>query len=358
MNNLSQFYNNKKVFVTGHTGFKGSWLCSWLLKLGAEVIGFSKDIPTNPSIFNMARLNDHIQTIEGDILDIELLTKSVSDSRPDIIFHAAAQPITTLAFSDPVGTFRTNVMGTVSVLEAMRKLNKPCSLVSLTSDKSYHNKEWMWGYRETDEIGGKDPYSASKSGAEMALRSYYHTYFKDSEHHRLAVVRSGNVIGGGDWGLNRIVPDCIRAWKDQKAVVIRSPRSIRPWQHVLEPLHGYLLLAENLNTDSTLNGEAFNFGPSATDHASVLELVSILGDYMKNLGVEARIENIEENDKREAATLKLNCEKAMTMLDWRPRLSLKENLRMTADWYYQGYWQQADMFQFCQNQIGAFESKL
>ena len=312
--------------MTGHTGFKGSWICSWLLSLGAKVYGYSSDIPTNPSMYVLAGLDNHIEWHKGNILDVDFLCATVSKIKPDIIFHIAAQPIISLAYTNPLQTFETNIIGTASVLEALRKLDYTCSLVSITSDKSYLNKEWVWGYRETDELGGKDPYSASKAGAEMVLKSYFNTYFKEASDKRISVVRAGNIIGGGDWAHNRIIPDCIRAWEKNEAVIIRSPKSIRPWQHVLEPIYGYLLLAMNLYNNNKFNGEVFNFGPNAMEVKDVLTLVEKFSALIKAKGLPARVLVKEENAFNEAEILKLNCEKALAWLGWKPVLSVNEAL--------------------------------
>ncbi|MFM1877125.1 MAG: hypothetical protein RL266_2862 [Bacteroidota bacterium] len=358
MSQLESFYKDKKVFITGHTGFKGSWLSAWLLKLGAEVHGFAKNIPTEPSVYKLTGLTRFIHSNEGDILDHDRLWKAIEAVKPDIIFHTAAQPITTLAFEQPLQTFETNVIGTASVLDAVRKLDHACTVVCITSDKSYLNKEWVWGYRETDELGGKDPYSGSKAGAEMVIRSYYHTFFKNDNGKRVAAVRAGNIIGGGDWATNRIVPDCIRAWQTNEPVVIRSPKAIRPWQHVIEPIYGYMLLAKKLHQDENLNGEAFNFGPDPMHFKTVLELVELLAGSMRKNGVKAIVKVEDANDQREAGILKLNCEKALSPLNWRPVLSIEESMELTADWYFGSLWKQSDALNLCHQQLSRFEAKL
>lgn len=294
----------------------------------------------------------------GDLLDVDFLSKIINSVKPDIIFHLAAQPITSLAYQNPLRTFEINIIGTASVLEALRRLDNNCSLVSITSDKSYLNKEWVWGYRETDELGGKDPYSASKAGAEMVLRSYYNTYFTQNGSKRVAVARAGNIIGGGDWAHNRIIPDCIRAWKNCQAVVIRSPKSVRPWQHVIEPIYGYLLLGLNLYKNNQINGEAFNFGPNAVEFKDVGTLINKFSNLMADKGVNTHVQIKESNEFSEAGILKLNSEKALSLLRWKPILTIDEALEYTASWYFEGYWNNADALVLTQKQIADFEQKL
>lgn len=355
---MRNFYANKKVLVTGHTGFKGSWLCSWLLALGAKVYGYSKDVPTSPSMYALSGMEKFVESYVGDILDREMLSRTISVIKPDIMFHIAAQPIVLLAHENPFQTFETNVMGTASVLEALRQLENPCSLVSITSDKSYMNKEWVWGYRETDELGGKDPYSASKAGAEMVLRAYHNTYFSQDSSKRVAVARAGNIIGGGDWAHSRIIPDCIRAWERKQAIIIRSPQSVRPWQHVMEPIYGYLLLAQNLYGENKFNGEAFNFGPSPMDYKDVFSLVKTFSSIIVNKGFPASVLVSENNEFNEAGLLKLNCEKALAWLKWKPILAIDEALECTASWYCDGYWNKTNIMELTQKQIAAFEQKM
>jgi CDP-glucose 4,6-dehydratase len=356
---MDNFYANKKVLVTGHTGFKGSWISTWLLMLGSKVYGYSKGIPTEPSMFRLTGLDSYIESHYGDILDFDSLKNAVDKIQPDIIFHIAAQPIMSLAVEKPLETFQTNIIGTSNVLEVLRQLENKCSLVSITSDKSYLNKEWVWGYKETDELGGKDPYSASKAGAEMVLNSYFNTYFKKSDTKRMAVVRSGNIIGGGDWAYKRIVPDCIRAWQNEEAVVLRSPDAIRPWQHVVEPLYGYLLLAQQLHNDITLNGEAFNFGPSPLEFKSVGFLVGTLSELMNERSMKTAVVIKKDSTLEEAQILKLNTEKALSFLGWKPTLGIEETLEYTAEWYYNCVWKKSDkLLSLTQNQINNFSQKI
>lgn len=355
---LKDFYKGKKVVITGHTGFKGTWLSSWLLKMGASVYGYSKGIPTEPSMYHICGIDEHVERVFGDILDNESLSAFVQKVQPDIIFHIAGQAITTLAHKQPLKTFETNILGTASALEAFKNLETPCVMISITSDKSYLNKEWVWGYKETDEIGGKDPYSASKAGAEIVLQSYYQTYFKDNADKRLATARAGNIIGGGDWAINRIVPDCIRAWQSGQSVVLRSPDAIRPWQHVLDTIYGYLLLAKNLAESGKGSGEAFNFGPNPLKFETVSQLVHQLADSLNQYGIAApvRIEKLENNF--ESGVLKLNSEKAFSWLGWTPQLELNEAVNYTGEWYYQCLWNRSQMLQITQQQIHNFEEKI
>jgi len=355
---MKNFYKDKKILVTGHTGFKGAWLCSWLLSLGAKVYGYSNDIPTSPAMYELAKLERYVESFTGNLLNLNLLSETINRINPDIIFHLAGQPIMSLAYLNPLQAFETNVMGTATILEAVRKFDNPCTFVSITSDKSYLNKEWVWGYRETDELGGKDPYSASKAGAEMVLRSYYHTYFANKNGKRIAVARAGNIIGGGDWGVNRIIPDCIRAWKSNQSVIIRSPTSIRPWQHVIEPLYGYLSLAKELHGNSKLNGEAFNFGPNALEFKNVLFLVNKFSNSMQDKGVFASIIVKADNEYNEAEILKLNCEKAQALLRWKPILNMDEAIEYTASWYFEGHWNNANILDLTHKQIEDFEKKM
>ena len=254
-------FKNKKVLITGHTGFKGSWLSAWLLNLGAEVIGISKDIPTNPSMFVLLNLKDKIKKdYRADIRNLDIIEEIFLNEKPDFVFHLAAQPIVSVSYKDPIETITSNVMGTTNILEILRKAEHECTAIIITSDKAYDNIEQVWGYRENDALGGKDIYSGSKGAAELIIKSYCNSFFKEIKTIRIGVARAGNVIGGGDWAKDRIVVDSMMAWSKNKAVNIRSPKSTRPWQHVLEPLSGYLNLAMALSLDDSLNHECFNFG--------------------------------------------------------------------------------------------------
>lgn len=350
-------YLGKKVIVTGNTGFKGSWLTMWLLEMGAEVIGISKDIPTQPrSIFEEVQLESRIRYVEQDIRDSAALRQLFEEIKPDFVFHLAAQAIVINSYVDPVDTMSTNVMGTVHVLEALRHLSNPCIAVMITSDKCYDNVEWLWGYRETDAVGGKDPYSASKGAAELMIKTYYHSFFSKADSNiRIAVVRAGNVIGGGDWAEKRIVPDCIVAWKKGESVDIRSPRATRPWQHVLEPLSGYLLVGHQLFQNPKISGEAFNFGPNADQDKTVVELIDALAQHWD--GSTANKYKVFENSNfHEAGLLKLNCDKALAILKWKPVMSFEETTRFTAHWYKEEHLNGGDMYEYTANQLKEYTS--
>ena len=323
---------NKKVLVTGHTGFKGSWLALWLLKLGASVVGISKDIPTNPSNFEILKLEKEINHYIEDIRNLDKLKKIFSLEKPDIIFHLAAQPIVSKSYQKPVETITTNVIGTANILECLRDIDYNCTAIVITSDKCYDNVEWYWGYRENDRLGGKDIYSGSKGAAELIIKSYLHSFLKFKKNIKIGITRAGNVIGGGDWAEDRIIPDCIRAWSKNKKVKIRNPASTRPWQYVLEPLSGYLTLAQKLEDNENLNGEAFNFGPFSQDIVTVKKLINDIAKYW-NLRSDEAFE-IETNTAfKEASLLKLNCDKALHYLKWSPTLKYDEMVKFTAEWY-------------------------
>lgn len=328
-------FKGKKIVITGNTGFKGSWLTVWLLKMGAEIVGISKDIPTHPSLFEELELGKKIQHHYINICDKSAMNVVIQDAKPDFVFHLAAQPIVSISYDDPLSTFETNVMGTANVLECLRSLTNPCIAVMITSDKCYDNVEWIWGYRETDALGGRDPYSASKGAAELVIKTYYHSYFSKPDSKVTVIpVRAGNVIGGGDWALNRIVPDCVRAWSATDSVKIRNPHSTRPWQHVLEPLGGYLRVAEvAAGNPGKLNGEAFNFGPNASQNHSVIELLEKIRSYWHFEDNFSAFEIEPSNKFHEAGLLKLNCDKALALLQWNPVLNFEETARFTGTWY-------------------------
>lgn len=327
-------YKGKTVLVTGHTGFKGSWLALWLTQLGARVIGVALAPPSEPSNFAVSHLGDVVSDIRCDIRDTGRLRDIVHAERPDFIFHLAAQAIVRTAYREPLETYSCNAIGTVSVLEALRAVQSPVVAVMITSDKAYDNVEWPWGYRENDRLGGKDPYSASKGMAELAIRSYMESFFRAPDCAvRLAIARAGNVIGGGDWAADRIVPDCVRAWATGRAVDIRSPFATRPWQHVLEPLGGYLTLGAALANSDRLHREAFNFGPPADQNHTVQELIEAIARHWK----AAEWSRAENPGDTEAGLLKLNCDKALIQLSWRATLTFEETVSMTAGWYAQYY---------------------
>jgi CDP-glucose 4,6-dehydratase len=332
---FDDIYRGRRVLVTGHTGFKGSWLSLWLDCLGAEVGGYSLYVPTEPSNFTVISLEHRLRHFVGDIRDRAAFEKVVDEFRPSVIFHLAAQPLVRRSYSDPAVTFETNTMGMVTVLECARKREWIECVVLITSDKVYRNKEWCWGYRETDELGGHDPYSGSKGCAELVAHSYFHSYMRLGST-RMAIGRAGNVIGGGDWAEDRIVPDCIRAWSVNTQVSIRSPRATRPWQHVLEPLSGYLWLgAKLLGAGSGLSGEAFNFGPDGAGEHAVEDLIQAMASRWTGAGwsIPAGFEQVGH----EATLLRLSCEKALTQLDWHAVLRFEDTVDLTVKWYRQ--WQ-------------------
>lgn len=329
MKQLAQNYKGKKVFVTGHTGFKGTWLTKILQQFGADVVGYSID-PYFPGLEPTQDSNRKgISDIRGDIRDFKSLSAAINEAQPDFVFHLAAQAIVSKSYKDPVETFSTNVLGTVHVLEAIRRLENICSTVVITSDKVYRNNEWLWGYKETDQLGGHDPYSASKASAEIAI-STYTSALLDRSISRVAVGRAGNVVGGGDWSKDRIVPDCARSWRNDVPVVLRSWNSVRPWQHVLEPLRGYLTLGAELIDRPELHGEAFNFGPLPIDCRTVGELVEKLSAEWSGF---SHVREEASSIGHEAQLLKLNCEKSQSLLGWEPQLDFDTTVSMTADWH-------------------------
>ena len=333
LNRLDTF-RNKRVLVTGHTGFKGSWLTAWLDLIGAKVFGLSLPPPTEPSHIKILKLsgleNEYIQ----DITDFEKVSEIITSINPDFVFHLAAQPIVKTAYLDPVTTWKTNVLGTQSILEAMRKINKKVVSIFITSDKCYENVEWVWGYKETDKLGGKDPYSSSKAAAEILLSSYARSLVTATSQKYFASVRAGNVIGGGDWASDRIIPDIIRSWYVKKLpVVLRNPFSTRPWQHVLEPLGGYLHLGAMM-WDNDSEFDSYNFGPPSDQNKTVLDVVKKMDDLVPKDNLLNRIEIKNDGPQfNEAGLLKLNCEKALTKIGWKPLLDFELTIEMTAMWY-------------------------
>ena len=331
MEGLVNAYRGKRVFVTGHTGFKGAWLCEWLLALGADIYGYALKPPTKPSLFNQLRLSKRIAShVLGDIRDAKSLSRAVKAARPDFIFHLAAQPIVRYSYAHPVETFETNVMGTVNLLEACRKLAKPCAVVCITTDKVYENDDTGKAFSEGDPLGGSDPYSASKGACEIAIQSYRRSFFSFPDSPvRIASARAGNVIGGGDWAQDRLIPDAMRAFFGSQRLVIRNRKSTRPWQHVLEPLSGYLLLGAALAEDPKF-ATSFNFGPDPKSVKTVGELVSSL--VLLFPGVEV-VDFTAPDAPHEARLLTLDSSKAKQMLGWTGKWNFKRTVRETAEWY-------------------------
>jgi CDP-glucose 4,6-dehydratase len=336
-------YQNSRVVVTGHTGFKGSWLSLWLSKLGAEVYGYSLSPDATPNNYSVSSVSDLLlgETI-ADISDLNSLKTAIRQADPDFVFHLAAQPLVRLSYEHPIRTFQTNVIGSLNVLDALREREQPCSIVMVTSDKCYENSGQTWGYRECDPLGGYDPYSASKAAAEIAISSYQRSFFPkermDDHGVHVATVRAGNVIGGGDWAADRIIPDAVRALSEGKAVMVRNPHAVRPWQHVLEPLSGYLTLGARMaETKEPTLSSAWNFGPFSYDECPVLELMDI---FCKEWGLGASWTHLhQEHAHHEASVLRLAIDKAIHQLQWRPRWDLHEAVKRTAGWYkayYQG----------------------
>ena len=350
-------YKGKKVLVTGHTGFKGSWLTSWLIKLGADVVGISKDVPTTPAMFEELKLDEEIEHYCEDIRNLQVISDIVASEKPDFLFHLAAQPIVSTSYSDPIETISSNVMGTVNLLEALRQSNHECTAVFITSDKAYDNIEQVWGYKENDRMGGKDVYSGSKGAAELVIKSYFHSFFSDPKCNvRLAVGRAGNVIGGGDWAKDRLVVDCVTSWSKGESVEIRSPNATRPWQHVLEPLSGYLSLGQELYQNNMLHGEGFNFGPKSEQNHTVVRLISDLSFYWEFKGTGEPYKITDDIPFHEAGLLKLNCDKALFYLRWQSNLEYMENIRFTGDWYRAFYKGKEDMYEKTLQQINEYET--
>ncbi len=348
--NELEFFRGKKVLITGHTGFKGSWLCSVLLKYGALVSGFSLPISVENQLFKILNLEKRVTHFEGDIRNVTELMECISAAQPEIVIHLAAQALVNTSIAEPTDTITTNVIGGVNLLEAVKCERTVKSVVFVTSDKCYQNNEWIWGYRENDTLGGSDPYSASKACAEIIFNSYSKTYFSKSKDVALATARAGNVIGGGDWSQDRIIPDCISAIIENREIEIRNPKSTRPWQHVLEPLSGYLRLAQNLYQHGSNFSGSWNFGPSTKDNFTVEEVVNFL---IEQLNSETEIKINSNRDSVEAGLLQLNCDKAHIELNWHPTWNVKETLKHTADWYRE-FMIAGDLVSFTNQQIDDF----
>ncbi len=327
-------FRGESVLVTGHMGFKGGWLALWLRRLGAIVHGYSLRMPSTPGLFALARIEAAVNHHIGDVRDLERLRGVFRAARPRFVFHLAAQPIVSAAYADPLETFSCNAIGTATVLEALRSADWPCAAVIVTSDKCYENVEWSWGYRESDRLGGSDPYSGSKAAAEVIAQAYLRSFFApDRQPVRIATARAGNVIGGGDFAADRIVVDCVTAWSCARPVRLRSPDATRPWQHVLEPLSGYLALARALATSAAQHGEAFNFGPPPGPGRRVVELIEALAQYWDLPADMAPFEVVERVPFHEAGLLTLACDKARQVLRWRPTLGFEECVALTGAWY-------------------------
>ncbi len=351
---MFNIYSGKRVLITGHTGFKGSWLSIWLHSIGAKIIGVSLNPATDRDNYVLSGIGDKIEAdIRADIRDGEKMKEIFAKYRPDIVFHLAAQPLVRLSYDIPVETYKTNVMGTINILEAIRSTDSVKVGVMITTDKCYENREQIWGYREDDAMGGYDPYSSSKGAAEIAISSWRRSYFnpmKFTEHGvSIASVRAGNVIGGGDWALDRIIPDCIRAIEQGQPIIVRSPNAVRPWQHVLEPLNGYLMLAAKMLKTPTVYCEGWNFGPDAAGLVPVKEIVELI---MDNFDYHNMIDASTPNAPHEANMLSLDTTKARHFLGWQPKLNIQQTIKYVSDWYKN--YHTTDVYEMCLKQINSF----
>ena len=352
---FNNIYENKKVFLTGHTGFKGSWLALWLNQLGAKVCGYSLAPNTVPSMFNVLGIENKIEkSVIGDILDNITLEKTMSEFEPDIVFHLAAQPLVRLSYSEPVLTYKTNVIGTLNVLEAARKCKSVKVFVNVTTDKCYENKEINRGYKEDEPMGGHDMYSSSKGCVEIMSSSYRRSFLQNDDTYAMATARAGNVIGGGDWALDRLIPDCIRAINNNEKIEIRNPIAVRPWQHVLEPLSGYLLLGEKLLEDGKIYAEGFNFGPNED---SVLKVADVAQKVIEFYG-KGEVVIHKKDNLHEAGLLMLNIEKAKKVLNWSPVYTPNQAIEKTVEWYKHFYANDTDMYYFTLNQISEYTKNI
>jgi CDP-glucose 4,6-dehydratase len=366
--NPNSLWQGRRVFLTGHTGFKGGWLALWLAHLGAKVRGYSLDPYTTPNLFDVARIGSRVEDIRGDIRDAAALDRAITEFAPEVVFHLAAQPLVRLSYEDPLLTYETNVIGTARVLDAVRRTPSARAVVVVTTDKCYENREWLWGYRESDPLGGYDPYSSSKACAEIVSAAFRQSYFPAGCGVGIATARAGNVIGGGDWSLDRLVPDIIRGLISAQPVTIRRPHAIRPWQHVLEPLHGYMMLAERLlSHDAPRHATAYNFGPAEENEQSVWAIVHKLsrlwgqplswphiGDYSWFHHM-FRVE--KEDGVHEAGLLKLDSSRARHDLRWSPLLSIDTGLEWLVDWH-KAHAAGEDMEEFSLRQIAAYQGRV
>lgn len=352
----SNFWKDRKVFITGHTGFKGAWLSLWLNRLGAEVVGYALEPPTTPNLFDVCNLSEIIKSIKGDSRNYNFLKNSLAANKPDIVFHMAAQSLVRQSYYDPIETYSTNVMGTVNLLEAIRQTGDIRAVVNVTSDKCYENKEWIWSYRENEPMGGYDPYSSSKGCSELITRAYRQSYFiPDDDHpHKVAIasVRAGNVIGGGDWGKDRLIPDCIRSLANNKEILIRNPQAIRPWQNAFDLLRGYLLIAEKLYQYGDRYAQAWNFGPTEDSAIPVNKIVQLMLRHWGG-GSWKDMSKSESKQLHEARYLKLDCSKARAELGWKPIIDDEESIRWTCEWY-KAYYNKTPMRDFSLGQLNGY----
>lgn len=347
---FENFYKGKRVFITGHTGFKGSWLAIWLEKLGAEVTGFALNPQTEHDNYVLSGIKNKINDLRGDIRDLQALKTAIDKYQPDIVFHLAAQPLVRLSYEIPIETYQTNLMGTINVMEAIRYSNCVKVGVMITTDKCYENKEHIWGYRENEAMGGYDPYSSSKGCCEIAINSWRRSFFID-EGKALVSVRAGNVIGGGDWALDRIVPDCIRAIEAGKDIEIRSPKAVRPWQYVLEPLRGYLEVARRAWEEPQKYSEGWNFGPKLESVCSVWDIATLLS---QSYGAGKLVDVSERKSVHEASILLLDITKAKFKLGWEPFLDIRDTIEFTAEWYKR--YRTENVYDLCIEQISKYSN--
>lgn len=349
------FWKDKKIFITGHTGFKGSWLCLWLHSLGAEITGYALSPPTIPSLFELCKIDRIVHSIIGDVRDNALLTSALNSADPEVVIHMAAQALVREAYKNPVETYSTNVMGTVNLLEAVKYFRNVRVIINVTTDKCYENREWYWGYRENEPMGGYDPYSSSKACSELVTSAYRSSFFnpKDYGTHGVGIAsaRSGNVIGGGDWAPDRLIPDCVRSILKGEKIIIRNPQAIRPWQHVLEPLSGYLMLAEKLYEKGPLYAEAWNFGPNDQDAKNVEWIVKKM---CVKWGQNASYEIDKGEHPYEAHYLKLDCSKAKSKLCWYPKWNLEQAIDKVIEWV-RAYRNGENVGKVCQQQVEEYE---
>ena len=357
MNKMHEFYKNKTVLVTGHTGFKGSWLSIWLQSMGAQVVGYALDPVTERDNFVLSGIGSKVTDLRGDIRDKEELKRVMATYQPEIVFHLAAQALVRLSYEIPVDTYEVNMLGTINVLEAVKATPSVRVAMMITTDKCYENKEQIWGYRENEPLGGYDPYSSSKAACEIAIASWRNSFFNPNDHqkHGKAIVsmRAGNVVGGGDWAQDRIVPDCIKALESNQAVEIRSPKAIRPWQHVLEPLSGYLLLAQKAYEEPAIYAEAWNFGPKSDSVATVWDVAQqVVSAYGSGKLTDAS----DQQTVHEARLLMLDISKAKFRLKWEPTLNIDETVRLTVDWYKR--YKSEPVYELCMEQIRYYENRM
>jgi CDP-glucose 4,6-dehydratase len=357
---LQDVYKGKRILITGHTGFKGSWLSLWLKELGADVVGYALEPPTKPNLFEALNLDEKITHTIGDVRDEEHLLSVFEKYQPEFVFHLAAQPLVRFSYKEPKLTYETNVMGTVNVLEAVRKTNSVRVCIIVTSDKCYENKEWVYGYRETDPMGGYDPYSSSKGCAELVTSAYRRSFFTPKDYgknHNVALtsVRAGNVIGGGDWGEDRLIPDCVRALSQKKEIFVRNPSATRPWQYILEPLTGYLLIGGSMDEDGVGYSSAWNFGPNDESIITVEELVKLV---IKHWGSGSHIIDTL-NHPHEAGLLKLDASKARALLGWKPIYDVYEAVEKTINWYKNFYngMRKEELYEFTVGEIGEYVNR-